>query len=434
MSSLVLKPFQVEGKDFLINNQRAILGDDMGLGKTVQTVAALKQLGAKKVLIVCPSSVTSSWATAIKKWGRKNWTVHTVTKQVEPIPDVNIVIVSYNLVISKAIYDQLRVRWSVVVCDELHFLKEPTAKRTKVLLRKNGGIAANTAYFWGLSGTLQPANPKDLHRILTSLFPQYIKGYTDYIKYGRTFCGMYRTGFGWAFGEPRNIEKLAKMIEPIYLRRLKEDVLEDLPEKRIVFQWVNPDTLSIKRRKFWDEMTNRADTKKERLGLTMEEIIEERKLAASIKLPLVQQYLNDIDSKVVVFLWHRDTVEQLAAALGDQAVLYYGNQTAKKKEVAKAKFINDSRIKVLIANISSAGTGLDGLQLASYRCIFGELPWGFVDLLQAVDRLHRMGQNKAVQADVLCLDTPIDRYLVQTILKKQDNFSKLHIDQVSPLA
>lgn len=429
-----LKDFQVEGKDFLIANQRALLGDDMGLGKTVQTVAALSELGARKVLIACPSSVTSSWADTIKKWGRKKWTVHVVSKQVERIPDVTVVIVSYNLIISKHIYDQLSIRWSNIVCDEIHFLKNPKAKRTKVLLRKRGGIATNCAYFWGLSGTLQPNNPMDLHRILSSLFPKYLGKYTDYMSFAKYFASMYRTGFGWAFGKPKNIDQLAKMIEPIYLRRLKEDVLDDLPEKRIVFQWVNPDSLSIKRRKFWNEMINKVEVKQERLGLTMEEIIEERKLAAAIKLPLVKQYLADTDEKVVVFVWHKEIVEQLAAELGDTAVCYYGNQTKAKKELAKGQFIHDPKVRTLIANIESAGTGLDGLQLASYKCIFGELPWGFVHLLQAIDRLHRMGQNKAVQADVVCLDTPIDRYLVKTILKKQDNFSKLHIDQVAPLA
>jgi SNF2 family DNA or RNA helicase len=399
-----LKDFQVEGKDFLIANQRALLGDDMGLGKTVQTVAALAELGARKVLIACPSSVTSSWADTIKKWGRKKWTVHVVSKQVEKIPDVTVVIVSYNLIISKHIYDQLSIR------------------------------CTNCAYFWGLSGTLQPNNPMDLHRILSSLFPKYLGKYTDYMSFAKYFASMYRTGFGWAFGKPKNIDQLAKMIEPIYLRRLKEDVLDDLPEKRIVFQWVNPDNLAIKRRKFWNEMINKVEVKQERLGLTMEEIIEERKLAAAIKLPLVKQYLADTDEKVVVFVWHKEIVEQLAAELGDTAVCYYGNQTKAKKELAKGQFIHDPKVRTLIANIESAGTGLDGLQLASYKCIFGELPWGFVHLLQAIDRLHRMGQNKAVQADVVCLDTPIDRYLVKTILKKQDNFSKLHIDQVAPLA
>ena len=95
--------------------------------------------------------------------------------------------------------------------------------------------------------------------------------------------------------------------------------------------------------------------------------------------------------------------------------------TSAAKEKAKQEFI-DGKVQFLLANIVSAGTGLDGLQNRSSHCIFAELPWTYTEIDQASGRLHRMGQENPVLADILCVEGGIEEYVLQTILRKQENF------------
>jgi len=415
------REYQKTGIKFLADNKRALLGDDMGIGKTLQAVWAARYLKAKTVLIVCPSAVTYSWLKAIKQAGRTNWTTHVVTQEVEEIPEVSVVICSYHLLNSPAIYDQINKRWGVCIVDEVHYLKNNKAQRSAKML-KRGGIAAKCVYFWGLSGTIQPNNPIDMYLLLSTLFKDKLGKYANYITYIRTFCGAYRTAFGWQFGKPKNIDRLKQMIKPFYLRRLKEEVLHELPAKSLSVNWVDDFEMTEE----WDEMLSRIDTTKNSLGLTLDEMTEERKLSAQAKLDAVSDYIEGAEEKTVVFCWHREIVDALHERYKGKCVKYYGGMTPKKKEEAKERFSNSSRCKYFFANIASAGTGLDGLQHAASRCIFVEIPWGFTELFQAIDRLHRMGQGQPVQAEVFALRSPIDEYMIKTISRKHQNFIELH--------
>jgi len=417
-----LRDYQKEGVKFLLNNKRALLGDDMGLGKTIQTVDALRRLGSNKTLIICPSAVAYSWASTLKKWGNKRWSVHIVSAEVETIPDVSVVICSYHLLNSPMIYDQLNVRWSVVVADEVHWFKNPDAKRSQKMLKPKG-IASKSIYFWGLSGTIQPSNPLDLYLLLSTLFRQSLGKYYKYESYIRRFCGAYRTTLGWRFGKAKNVEELGERIRPFFLRRLKEEVLTELPPKSLTVRWLK-ESGELAKNDTWQEMMAKVDTEKVTLGLTIDEMTEERKLSALDKVGAVGEYIETIDDKVVVFCWHREIVETLHNKYSN-SVKYYGGMTPKAKEEAKQKFIKDPECKYFFANISSAGTGLDGLQFAAYRCVFVEIPWGFAELYQAIDRLHRMGQGMPVMADVFALEAPIDRYMIQCISNKHKTFLEL---------
>jgi len=419
-----LRDYQKTGVKFLLNNKRALLGDDMGLGKTIQTVDALRRLGSNKTLIVCPSAVAYSWRSTLEKWGNKRWSVHIVSAEVETVPDANVVICSYHLLNSPMIYDQLNKRWSVVICDEAHFLKNPQAQRAAKMLKPKG-IASKSIYFWGLSGTIQPSNPLDMYLLLSTLFRKSLGSYYKYESYIRRFCGAYRTTLGWRFGKPKNVEQLGEIIRPFHLRRLKEEVLSELPPKSLTVRWVQASG-ELQKNQEWQEMIAKVDEKKISLGLTLDEMTEERKLSALDKVGAVGEYIETINDKVVVFCWHREIVETLHDKFPN-SVKYYGGITPKAKEISKQKFINDPDCKYFFANISSAGTGLDGLQFAAYRCVFVEIPWGFAELYQAIDRLHRMGQNMPVMADVFALESPIDKYMIQCISKKHKTFLELTV-------
>ena len=82
-----------------------------------------------------------------------------------------------------------------------------------------------------------------------------------------------------------------------------------------------------------------------------------------------------------------------------------------------------------MANIESAGTGLDGLQHVSSHCVFAEIPWTFAQISQATDRLHRMGQKDSVLADLIVLKGGVESYIMNTVLKKEQRESELLLDK-----
>jgi len=208
------------------------------------------------------------------------------------------------------------------------------------------------------------------------------------------------------------------------MRRTKEQVLKELPAKqyRVIPMRRKDKAISIN----YDVELLKS---KVRLGIMGEEIAQARRELGIEKLPSVLEYLDEVKEPCVVFGWHTEFLESVAKHTGGQ--LYYGSMTSAAKERAKQDFI-DGKVQFLLANIVSAGTGLDGLQHRSSHCIFAELPWTYTEVDQASGRLHRMGQTNPVLADILCVEGGIEEYVLQTILGKQESFKKV-IDKTTEL-
>jgi SNF2 family DNA or RNA helicase len=178
----------------------------------------------------------------------------------------------------------------------------------------------------------------------------------------------------------------------------------------------------------WGDVLRRADLKKSSLGMNAGELAEARKDLAYDKIDAVVEYVKELEDPVVVFGWHREFLERLAREL--DGALYYGELTPKKKEQAKQSFLDGSK-RVFVANIQSAGTGLDGLQHVSSHCVFAEVPWTYAEVAQATDRLHRYGQKDSVLADIIVLRGGVESYIMNTVLKKADRESELLLDRTA---
>lgn len=424
-----LRDYQVEGVKHLMSEQRKLLFDSVGTGKTAQSLVAANSLGAKTILVICPPATRYGWEKEAKQWTDRDYKIHVMTRTKEWIPEgVNVLIVSYSLLNSPMIVDQLKEqRWSVCIIDEIHWLKSSKAKRTKTVLGR-GGISDKSVYVWGLTATPMNNAPIDLWQVFRSMGKEHLPPKaSDWMGYTRYFCKRYKDNFGrWNTSGADNLEVLNKCLydSGFALRRTKEEVLNELPEKtfRIIPMEEKDKSAEIK----WDVKLRDS---KLRLGMDAGEIAEARKDLGAAKLDAVIDYLLTIEEPTVVFGWHREFLEQISKAI--HGSLYYGSMTAAVKEREKKDFL-EGRTNFFVANLMSAGTGLDGLQHKASRSVFAELPWTYAELDQASGRLHRMGQKDPVLVDLVCVHGGIEEYMLQTILKKQKLF-KNTIDKSTEL-
>jgi SNF2 family DNA or RNA helicase len=208
------------------------------------------------------------------------------------------------------------------------------------------------------------------------------------------------------------------------LRRTKDEVLSELPDK--TFRLTPMEMGSMNAEIKWGETLRRADLKKSSLGIPAGELAEARKDLAHDKLDAVIEYVKEIDEPVVIFGWHREFLERISEAINGS--LYYGDLSPKQKEKSKADFLA-GKTKAFVANIQSAGTGLDGLQHVASHCVFAEIPWTFAEIAQATDRLHRFGQKDPVLADLIVLKGGVESYILNTVLKKEQRETELLLDK-----
>jgi len=399
-----------------MSNQRALLLDDVGLGKTAQALVAASSLGAKTTLVLCPPATRYGWEAEAKKWTTRQYNIHVMTREKEWIPEgVNILVVSYSLLNSPMIIDQLKsMKWSVTICDEIHYCKNGTSKRSKTILGR-GGLISKSVYFWGLTATPLINAPIDLWQVFRSMGKAHLpEKQRDWMGYTRRYCKRFKSHWGrWDTTGAANLDELKQCLygTGFAVRRTKSEVLTELPEKTLRLMPLDGDGVGPAHMK-WDKLRD----SKVRLGLGGAEIAEARRDLGMAKLDAVVEYVLSIEEPVVVFGWHQEFLRELSERTN--GVLYYGAMSPAQKERAKAQFIA-GKAPVFAANLQSAGTGLDGLQHVSDHCVFAELPWTYTEIDQATGRLHRMGQKNHVLCDMLVEHGGVEEYMMKTILRKE---------------
>jgi len=311
---LKLMPYQKIGVAFLVANQHALLSDEMGLGKTIQAIEGINDTCAKSVLIVCPASLKLNWEKELKIWLKNDLKIYIVAKRSAIIPkDAQIIIVNYDIIDHSNIFYQLRDRlYDVVVCDEAHYMKNIKAARTKAMLNSKGLIRKGK-YKWLLTGTPVLNRPMELFAILRVLADKLIAPYTSWTRYAYKFCGAYHDQWGFNTRGASNLDELNVRLKPFMLRRLKKDVLPELPDK--IFQtipleikgeickWINLEKSQPK--EIIDRYKENAD-----LG----EMAEIRQGLALAKLEQCYEHIDEAlrcQNKVVVFAHHRSVIDRL---------------------------------------------------------------------------------------------------------------------------
>lgn len=327
--------------------------------------------------------------------------------------------------------------WDWIVADEVHGIRNRKTQRTKALKK------LRTRYKRGLSGTPMVNRPDELWSTLNWLYP---KTFSSYWRYWESYCRYEISPQGYrVFLGPKNIPKLREEIKPFFLRRTKEEVLPDLPEKyysRVVVD------LHPAQRKAYDQMRQRSLawvgehsdeplpaptvlaqlTRLRQFTTAYAELDEQgmvRMSEPSSKLDALMELLDDTDEPVVVFSQFKQVVRLVEARLqkaGISHVAMTGDTPSEDRGDLISGF-QDGKYRVFLATIQTGGVGVT-LHRAS-TVVFCDRSWSPADNLQAEDRLHRIGQKSAVQVVVLEAENSVDQVVEEKLAMKWEWFQRI---------
>lgn len=428
---LKLYPFQEEGAKFLAERKSALLADEMGLGKTIQAIIACNHLRANRLLIVCPASVKFNWAREISRWSGREYNIDVVCGRYTRIREnADVVIINYDLLLTRAMQEQIKNRiFSVGIFDEAHYLKTPDAQRTQAVLLR-GGVASRCVFKWFLTGTPVLNRPVELFPLLKAAAPDIIKPYSNYNAFGKRWCGGHyrQNNFGgeWWDKGATNIEELNERLTKsgFMLRRLKDEVLDELPDKQ--FQILPVSTEGVKDTKALKWL--KSDARRVDLGgMEPGELARVRHSITQAKLPLIIEHIRTVleaENKLVVFAYHRDILERLEREFREVGtVLIYGGVTAKQRSESVDRFQRDPNCRLFLGQITAAG---QGITLTSARtAVFAEISWTPGEVLQAVDRIHRIGQTHGVLIQFLVYQDTLEEFMLRTIIDKKQTIENI---------
>lgn len=432
-------PFQKAGIEYGLQKPGVLIGDEMGLGKTVQALGIVNNdSNLKRGIIFAPASLLINWKRESEKWLVRGVRTHVATTNSIPESgdDVDLLIINYAKMSTrkgkawqKWMMDQ---KWDFVICDEAHYLKEESSSRTKRILgyydrRKRvsvPGVVSEIPKRIFLTGTPIPNRTIEIQPLLGSLCPSV---FGNFMSFAKRYAGAYHNGYGWDFRGASNLDELqTKMRAHVMVRRLKDDVLDDLPDKvrQIIplpkegFEKLLQEEKNQYSRAWEAETFSEFETW---VGsLNIEDLSRMRSRFAEAKIPAIKTYIeNQINSgveKLVVFAHHRKVISDLREHWGDRCVSITGEHTAEERQAAVDAFQNDPEVKIFFGNLKAAGVGLT-LTAASH-VIMAEMDPVPANMFQAEDRCHRIGQKSTVFAQYLVIEGSLDEHFLNLVFHK----------------
>nr|KAF6497834.1 SWI/SNF related, matrix associated, actin dependent regulator of chromatin, subfamily a like 1 [Rousettus aegyptiacus] len=414
-----LLPFQRAGVNFAIaKGGRLLLADDMGLGKTIQAICVAAFYRKEwPLLVVVPSSVRFTWEQAFLQWlpSLSPEHINVVVTGKDRLTAGLVNIVSFDL-LSK-LEKQLKTHFKVVIIDESHFLKNiKTARcRAAVPLLK---IAKRVIL---LSGTPAMSRPAELYTQIIAVKPTF---FPQFHAFGLRYCDAKRHAWGWDYSGSSNLGELKLLLEEaVMLRRLKSDVLAQLPAKQRKMVVFAPGQISTKARTSLDaaatEMTTKGNSKKQQ----REALILFFNRTAEAKIPSVIEYILDLlesgREKFLVFAHHKVVLDAITKVLEKKQVQHIridGSTSSADREDLCQQFQLSERHAVAVLSITAANMGLTFS--SADLVVFAELFWNPGVLMQAEDRVHRIGQSSSVGIHYLVAKGTADDYLWPLIQEK----------------
>ena len=444
-------PYQKAGIAYAMARQNCLVGDEMGLGKTIQAIGVCNASpDAKNILIICPASLKLNWKREFLKWD-----VHSRTVIVAPNEDwkhPGVLIINYDMVKKFKNFIQ-SIQWDILIADECHYLKNPKALRTQMILgggkgeNKQPPIPAKRKVF--LTGTPIINRPIELWPLVRALDPEGLGA--SWKKYVFRYCDAEQTRFGIDLKGASNLQELqTRLRASIMVRRMKADVLKELPQKRrqvIVLEpskqavnAVKSELQAFERSKALIESArvrmelskaseNEEDYKeaianlRQATSAAFEQIAKERHKVAMAKLPQALDFIEDLleDGKLVVFAHHKDVIAGICEKF-QKAVKVTGEDSVEARQAAVDAFQSDPECPLFVGSIRAAGVGLTLTK--SSRVLFLELDWTPGAMSQAEDRCHRIGQTDPVTVQHLVLDGSLDQTIAETLIRKQEIIEK----------
>ncbi|XP_031446435.1 SWI/SNF-related matrix-associated actin-dependent regulator of chromatin subfamily A-like protein 1 isoform X2 [Phasianus colchicus] len=392
-----LMPFQREGVNFaVLNNGRLLLADDMGLGKTVQAICIAAYYREEwPLLVVTPSSVRFTWAEAFHRWlpSLRPGSTNVIVTGKDSLTASLINIISFDL-LSK-MDKQLKSTFQVVII----------AARRVILL----------------SGTPAMSRPAELYTQIAAVQPGF---FPQFHTFGLRYCDAKKMPWGWDYSGSSNLAELKILLEEsIMIRRLKSDVLSQLPAKQRKMVVVAPEGINAKTKAMLA-----AEAKKMAKGYESKQQEKEALLlfynrTAEAKIHSVIEYILELlesgKDKFLVFAHHKVVLDAIVEELEKKHFNYIridGSTPSAERQSLCQKFQFSEKQAVAVLSLTAANMGLT-LSTADL-VVFAELFWNPGVLIQAEDRAHRIGQTSSVNVHYLVARGTADDFLWPMIQEK----------------
>jgi len=474
---LTLRDFQAVGVGFAEKTNGCFMNcDSMGLGKTIQTLAYLQlHPELRPAVIVCTVSTKLNWEIEAKRALSKCKVQVLSGKPHSNLID-DILIINYDILANETeetevrgdiftvekpftgwIDHLLQITPKIIIADECHKIKNEKAGRTQAFLKFK-----NVPHRIGLTGTPIENRVSEFFNILNFIAPQI---FPNKWKFQMRYCGPKNNGFGMEFKGSSNEAELHEKLQTVMIRRLKSDVLKELPEKMFSFVPLEMSDEKEYRKaennfiefveeqaklKFDKNVSSIKKQLKNSLGIDYETLLAEEReafvnskvetassyeslmqtgillrFAAKAKLKNAIAWIDDFlesDEKLVVFARHTPIVDEIFNKYKKFAVKIVGSTSVKARQKAIDEFQNNKKIRVIIISEAAA----EGITLtAACNIAIVELPLFPGKLDQIIDRLHRIGQLRNVIVHYLLAVGTIEEIFAKLIDDKRKLIDKV---------
>ena len=473
--------YQKAGIEAILSRKHTLLADEMGLGKTIIVLGAINALHlapgsvanepggqANRVVVVCPASLKTVWEDEANKWLIPDFKIGVVNK-----PDAFdlddgkkqpwMLILNYERLLSPGVWETLNGQnIDLLVLDEAHYVKNPDAQRTRCILggkktkrfpKVVRGLFEQSHRVVALTGTPIKNRTKELQPLAGAMAPET---FGNFFQFAHRFCDakkekiwtkewdeeirqkVAKQNTVWSFDGHSNLDQLQRELrQTIMIRRLKKDVLKDLPPKRrqlIRLPVPNAEVSDLIKQELGEcqRLHDPAKSFEENVTTLQENIIGGASKLAKIrhqlgmlKVPQVAEHVKMLlenDEKILLFAHHRAVVEELFKTLGKQSTFVYGGMPMAERKKRMEAFQENDKTRVFIGSIKATGEGLT--LTAAGIVLFAEGSWVPGDLTQAEDRVHRKGLKETLKTAFLLIqhlvyDNSADAKVLKVAMKKQ---------------
>ncbi|XP_029460978.1 SWI/SNF-related matrix-associated actin-dependent regulator of chromatin subfamily A-like protein 1 isoform X2 [Rhinatrema bivittatum] len=371
-----LMPFQREGVNFAVSREgRLLLADDMGLGKTIQAICIAAYYRKEwPLLVVTPSSVRFTWAEAIHRWlpSIDPDSINVIVTGKDNLSASLVNIISYDLLCKMD--KQMTASFKVIIIDESHFLKNMKTARCKAaipLLK-----AARRVIL--LSGTPAMSRPAELYTQIAAVRPAFFPRFLDF---GLRYCDAKQMPWGWDYSGSANLNELKLLLEEsLMIRRLKSDVLSQLPAKQRKLVVVAMEGMSAKTREALAVATKEMARGYKNKRQEKEALLVFFNKTAEAKVRCVVEYVADLlDSgreKFLVFAHHKLVMDAVCKELGRKEVGFIridGSTPSANRQNLCQEFQFSEKCHVAVLSLTAANMGIT--LSAADLVVFAELFW-----------------------------------------------------------